>query len=42
MILRLRLMTLDTDLMVEEDPAGINVVSLAGHVQGRQTILGLG
>ena len=28
--------------MVEEDPAGIHVVALAGHVQGRQAVLGLG
>lgn len=32
----------DTDLVVEEDPAGVHVVALAGHVQGRQTVLGLG
>ena len=32
----------DTDLVVEEDPAGVHVVSLAGHVQGSQTVLGLG
>ena len=28
--------------MVEEDPAGVHVVSLARHVQGRQAVLGLG
>ena len=32
----------DTDLVVEEDPAGVHVVALAGHVQGRQAVLGLG